>query len=103
MQRAAKTYFDKDAKDLTPLEAAFLAANKPHPRVGLRVFESKKWTDWWQERMVGVLRKMRDDGIISEQQFVAEAPYVPRFLGWPAPTVPTADSTGPVGVGGVEE
>ena len=103
IQRAAKTYFDKDAKDLTPLEAAFLAANKPHPKVGFRVFESKKWTDWWQERMVGVLRKMRDDGIISEQQFVAEAPYVPRFLGWPAPTVPTADSTGPVGVGGVEE
>ncbi len=103
IQRAAKTYFDKDAKALTPLEAAFLAANKPHPRVGFRVFESKKWTDWWQERMVGVLRKMRDDGIISEQQFIAEAPYVPRFLGWPAPTVPTADSTGPVGVGGVEE
>ncbi|MEY3012084.1 MAG: hypothetical protein RIT45_819, partial [Pseudomonadota bacterium] len=103
IERAAQTYFGKSAKELSPLEVAFLAANKPHPKVGFRVFEQKKWTDWWQERMIGILRKMRADEIITEQQFVAEAPYVPKFLGWPAPEKPTADSTGAVGVGGVEE
>lgn len=103
VERAAQTYFGKSARQLSPLEVAFLAANKPHPKVGFRVFEQKKWTDWWQERMIGILRKMRADEIITEQQFVAEAPYVPRFLGWPAPEKPTADTTGAVGVGGVEE
>ena len=103
VERAAQTYFGRSATTLTPLEVAFLAANKPHPRVGFRLFETRKWTDWWQERMVGILKKMRKDEIITEEQFIAEAPYVPRFLGWPAPERPSAETTGAIGVGGVEE
>ncbi len=103
IHRAAEAYFGKDPRQLTPLEAAFLAANKPHPRVGYRVYESKKWSPWWQERMISVLRKMREDGVITEEQFIAEAPYVPRFLGWPEPQAPEAVDEGAVGVGGVAE
>ncbi len=103
VHRAAQVYFGKDPRQLTPLEAAFLAANKPHPRVGYRVFESKKWTPWWQERMISVLRKMREDGVITEEQFIAEAPYVPRFTGWPEPQAPEEAVEGAVGVGGVAE
>ena len=101
IQRGAKLYFDKAAVDLTPLEAAFLAANKPCPKCGHKRFEQKKWTPWWQTRMVGIMNKMRTNGIITEAQFVAEAPYVPRFVGWPQTVRP-----GPAGggdIGGDEE
>ena len=97
--RAAKTYFDKSAAELTPLEAAFLAANKPCPKCGHKRFTTQKWTPWWQERMVGIMKRMRKDGIISDEQFVAEAPYVPRFVGWPQTEQQDAEPQ----VGGVEE
>jgi hypothetical protein len=99
VQRAAQTYFGKDARELTPLESAFLAANKPCPRCGYARFAGKKWDPWWQERMIGIMNKMRDEGIITEEQFLAEAPYIPRFVGWPAPQV--AQPSAPLG--GVEE
>jgi len=99
VQRAAQAYFGKDASELTPLESAFLAANKPCPRCGYARFVGKKWDPWWQERMIGIMTKMRDEGIIDEEQYLAEVPYIPRFLGWPAPQV--AQPTEPLG--GVEE
>jgi membrane peptidoglycan carboxypeptidase len=97
--RAAKLYFDKPAKELTPLESAFLAANKPCPKCGHKRFTSQRWTPWWQERMVGIMKRMRKDGIISDEQFVAEAPYVPRFVGWPQTEATGSEPD----VGGVEE
>ena len=112
IQRAAQTYFGKDAQQLTPLESAFLAANKPCPRCGYARFIGKKWDPWWQERMIGVMTKMRDEGIISEEQYVAEAPYIPHFVGWPSsnvmPTAPVDDGgpspvAKPAGNGGAEE
>ena len=111
LQRAAQTYFAKDAKLLTPLESAFLAANKPCPRCGYARFVGKKWDPWWQERMIGIMTKMRDEGIISEEQYVAEAPYIPHFVGWPTsnlpPTAPSDDGTSPpkapAAPGGAEE
>jgi len=99
IQRAAQTYFGKDAKDLSPLESAFLAANKPCPRCGYARFAKKQWDPWWQERMIGIMNKMRDEGIISEEQFLAEAPYVPKFVGWPQ----TQAVLQPEPQGGVEE
>lgn len=99
IERAAQTYFGKPAAQLTPLESAFLAANKPCPRCGYTKFATKKWDPWWQERMIGIMNKMRDEGIIDEEKFLAEAPYIPRFVGWPAPTAPTAEAP----LGGIEE
>lgn len=97
IQRGAKLYFDKDASELTPLESAFLAANKPCPKCGHKRFEQKKWTAWWQERMVGIMNKMRINNIITEEQFTAEAPYVPKFVGWPQASAPGPDGGGDVG------
>jgi len=82
---AADIYFGKPASQLTPLEAAFLAANKPCPRCGYARFKDKTWDLWWQNRMVGIMTKLRDKGTITEAQFADEAPYVPRFVGWPKP------------------
>ncbi len=81
--RASREYFGKEPAELSPLEASFLAANKPCPKCGHKRFTTRKWTPWWQERMVSIMSKMRRDDIIDEDQFVAEAPYVPRFVGWP--------------------
>ena len=109
VQRAAQTYFGKDAKDLSPLESAFLAANKPCPRCGYARFAGKKWDSWWQERMTGVMTKMRDEGIITDEQFIAEAPYIPHFVGWPQSKLPLvapeggAPEAGGKPVGGTEE
>lgn len=106
IQRGAQSYFAKDAKDLTPLESAFLAANKPCPRCGYTLFVKKKWDSWWQERMTGIMTKMRDEGIISDEQYLAEAPYIPHFVGWPQskmPVVNPEDGAGGKPAGGTEE
>jgi membrane peptidoglycan carboxypeptidase len=103
IERAAQTYFGKKATALSPLESAFLAANKPCPKCGHKRFESKKWTPWWQSRMVGIMTKMRDNLIIDDAQFVAEAPYVPRFVGWEHLAPPPDQGPAAEPLGGVEE
>jgi len=97
--RAARAYFDKEPTELSPLEVAFLAANKPCPKCGHKRFTERKWTPWWQERMVSIMSKMRRDEIITDDQFAAEAPYVPRFVGWEGSAQKVAGSR----IGGVEE
>lgn len=97
--RGAREYFGKEPAALSPLEAAFLAANKPCPKCGHKRFTTRKWTPWWQERMVSIMSKMRRDGIITEDEFAGEAPYVPRFLGWPGSERKAPGSS----IGGVEE
>jgi hypothetical protein len=95
IERAAQAYFGKSGKDLSPLESAFLAANKPCPRCGYARFTKKQWDPWWQERMIGIMNKMRDEGVIDDEKYLAEAPYVPKFLGWPAPVA--AEPGAPLG------
>jgi hypothetical protein len=97
--RASREYFDKEPTELSPLEATFLAANKPCPKCGHKRFTTRKWTPWWQERMVSIMSKMRRDGIITDDEFSAEAPYVPRFRGWPGSARKQPGSA----IGGVEE
>lgn len=111
--RAAQAYFAKDATKLSPLESAFLAANKPCPRCGNTVFQnglkggSKAWTQWWAERTIGILTKMRNDGVIDDIKYNAELGMIPKFVGWPetqAAPVPVEPVDGDaVPTGGVEE
>ena len=89
IDRAAKVYFDKDPRALSPLESAFLAANKPCPRCGYARFAGKKWDEWWQARMAGIMEKMRREKVITEEQYTAEMPFVPKFVGWPQAVQPT--------------
>lgn len=97
--RASRAYFGKEPHELSPLDASFLAANKPCPKCGHKRFTTQKWTPWWQERMVSIMSKMLRDGIIDDDQFAAEAPYVPRFVGWPGSEQKEPGSD----IGGVEE
>lgn len=102
--RAAKAYFDQDARALGPAESAFLAAIKPFPKYGWRVFQRKYWEkpgghEPLAARVPAVVEKMRKEGYITEEQYIAAKPYVPRFVGWEAVAKPAAE----VPTGGTEE
>jgi membrane peptidoglycan carboxypeptidase len=84
VERASRYYFGKSVRDIGPLEAAFLGATKPCPRCGHALFKSTGWGHWWRDRTVEVLNRMRRAKQITQAQFEALYPFVPRFEGWPA-------------------
>ena len=78
---AAEVYFNKRVEDLTLLESAILAGLPQRPSAyspyGGKVDE--EGTPLWQMRTRGVLRRMKEDGYISEElesQALAELPNV---------------------------
>ncbi len=62
---AAKGYFNKEPKDLTLVESAFLAGLPQSPSI-YSPFIGK--TDAWKWRTTEVLRRMREDGKITRDQ-----------------------------------
>ncbi|PIZ65138.1 hypothetical protein CO051_00600 [Candidatus Roizmanbacteria bacterium CG_4_9_14_0_2_um_filter_39_13] len=91
---AAKGYFDKDPKDLTLIEAAFLAGLPQQPSVYSPFIGEK---DAWKSRTKDVLRRMREDENIerdveektltqidklkfSKQQFNITAPHFVFYI-----------------------
>jgi len=62
---AAKGYFNKDSKDLTLLECAFIAGLPQSPSVYSPFIGVK---DAWKKRTTDVLRRMREDGNITIAQ-----------------------------------
>ncbi|MGE5328606.1 MAG: transglycosylase domain-containing protein [Deltaproteobacteria bacterium] len=65
VETAARTYFDKEAKDLTIAESAMLAGitQSPSRRNPITDFQASK------ERQELVLAKMKEQGFITEQQY----------------------------------
>ncbi|TDP62371.1 biosynthetic peptidoglycan transglycosylase [Bradymonas sediminis] len=75
---AARYYFDKDAADLTPREAVFLAVLKPAPWYGDR-FRRRRSTPtkhWWFDRMGEIMGRLVDKGYLTAEQAEAEKPYI---------------------------
>jgi hypothetical protein len=75
---AAEHYFGKDARDLTPKEAVFIAILKPAPWYGDR-FRRRGNTPtehWWFDRMGEIVGRLVDRGYLTEAQAEAEKPYV---------------------------
>ncbi len=75
---AAKYYFGKDARDLTPTEAVFLAILKPAPWYGDR-FRRHGHTPtkhWWFDRMGEIMGRLVDKGYLTPEQAEAAKPYV---------------------------
>src|SRR5512137_2979367 len=68
---AARFWFGKDARDLTPRESAFLATVIPSPRRFHARLHRSGVTPWWNTRIDDVLGKMRaqnqltDDGLAA--------------------------------------
>jgi membrane peptidoglycan carboxypeptidase len=75
---AAAHYFDKDARDLTPKEAVFIAILKPAPWYGDR-FRRRGHTPtkhWWFHRIGEIMERLVDKGYLTPEQAEAEKPYV---------------------------
>jgi len=81
--RAARYYFQKDARALTPREAVFLAMLKPAPRRGAwmkrRGFTPRM--PYWQMRAEEIFTRLVDKGYLSAAQAEAERPYALRWEG----------------------
>src|SRR5690554_141859 len=75
---AARYYFDKEAADLSPKEAVFLAVLKPAPWYGDR-FRRRGSTPskhWWFDRMGEIMGRLVDKGYLTAEQAEAEKPYI---------------------------
>jgi len=84
ISRAARYYFGKPATALTPIEAAYLAALKPCPKCADDHYRSRRFTPWYQRRVLEFLTRMRRNEIITERQFQVEMNTTPQFSGWSA-------------------
>ncbi|QDG51101.1 hypothetical protein FIV42_10245 [Persicimonas caeni] len=75
---AAQHYFGKDARELTPKEAVFIAILKPAPWYGDR-FRRRGHTPtkhWWFNRMGEIMGRLVDKGYLTPEQAEAEKPYI---------------------------
>ncbi len=74
---AARYYFQKDARQLTPREAVFLAMLKPAPRRGAyyRRRGHPPIGGWWAQRAQELMRRLVENGQISAALAEAERPY----------------------------
>ena len=68
---AARHWFGKDARELTPREAAFLATVIPNP-VRYHYMWSRGWlSDAWEQRVDGLLRTMNAQGFLTDDELAA--------------------------------
>jgi hypothetical protein len=65
---AARHWFGKDARELTPKEAAFLATVIPNPVRYHYMWSRGFLSEHWEERVEGLLRAMYDQGVLSEDE-----------------------------------
>jgi membrane peptidoglycan carboxypeptidase len=66
---AARHWFGKDARALTPKEAAFLASVIPSPiRYHEQLFARGEPTEAWEARVRALLYTMAEQGALSEQE-----------------------------------
>jgi penicillin-binding protein 1A len=75
---AAKYYFGKDARELTPEEATLLAIIKPAPWYGER-FKRKGTTPtkhWWFDRMGEIMGRLVEKEFITAAEAEMARPYV---------------------------
>jgi membrane peptidoglycan carboxypeptidase len=65
---AARYYFDKDARSLTPREAAFLATLIPSPVRYHVFFARRSLSEKWEEHVDALLQKLLDQGVLTPEQ-----------------------------------
>jgi hypothetical protein len=82
IRAAATHYFGVEPWELSPLQAAFLAALKPAPWQGerYRVRGETPPDGWWPERIETLLGRLVEEGpYISAEQALSYSPYIVRF------------------------
>ena len=85
--KASKFYFNKQPKDLTPLEGAFLASLKVSPSKGGRFYKTGFAQNgmWWHKRMRYILKVLAENGYISPAEAISAYNWTPEFY---YPTTP---------------
>ncbi len=73
---AARHWFGKDARELTPKEAAFLASILPNPVLYHSMFTRRAVSEAWEQRVDAVLVKLGETGVLSAEE-VARAIALP--------------------------
>jgi penicillin-binding protein 1A len=94
---AARFWFGKDARDLTPRESAFLATVIPSPRRFHARLHHSGITPWWNARIDDVLGKMRIQNQLSDEQLAAALAEPLAPLSWEHP-----QGSGDAGAGGLD-
>ena len=81
IQSAARYYFQKDARALSPQQAVFLAMLKVSPARGARWRRrgSSPTFTWWRARSVEVFKRLVDKGLLSAKQAEGRAPFVLKW------------------------
>ena len=75
IQAAAKFYFQKEARALSPEEAVFLAMLKVAPHRGPKWVKrgvSPTFT-WWRQRMIQVFKRLVSEGLITPKRALGAA------------------------------
>lgn len=75
---AAEYYFGKDARELTPKEAVFIAILKPAPWYGDRFRRRGQSPSkhWWFDRMGEIMGRLVERGYLRAEQAEGELPYI---------------------------
>jgi hypothetical protein len=79
---AAQFYFQKDARNLTPNEAVFLAMLKPAPHRGIQYVDRGKTPvrqTWWKKRVDQLFDRLVGKGYLTKASAEAERPYILRW------------------------
>jgi len=81
IKRAARYYFDKEPKELTAMEGAYLAGLKPAPWNG-GTFRDAGHTPakgWWLKRHSRIMKRLYVFGHITEEQYREGFPFIVYF------------------------
>jgi len=80
VKKAARHYFGKHPRHLSPLEAAFIMGLKPWPRGGYKQWLKGTVNAYWVKRLRHILDMMhRREGGIDVEEVEEAAPYQPNF------------------------
>lgn len=76
---AALHYFHKSPSELNPLEAAYLAALLPNPKVYAKGFQTGKLTPFMQKTVAKILKRMNAFGKLSPQAYALANAQLSQF------------------------
>jgi hypothetical protein len=81
VEAGARYYFGISARQLSPIQASFLAGLKPSPRSGERHRRRghSPTSGRWPRRLHNHLQRLADHGFIDQSYVEAHAPYVVEF------------------------
>ena len=84
IEPAAQYYFNKSARELTPMEAVFLAVLKPSPKYGdhlKRRGELPGPETWFAKRVEAIFKRMVEYKIMTQAEADRARPYTLRWEG----------------------